>query len=335
VKAFAPLAAAGLMSGGVLFCDQTTHAGVSSLNASAVCAPVLDFTTRGGRPASVGPAAPWFAAAGGQRLPEPRKQFGAGITGAFEGWFYNEDGSRSFLIGYLNRNTIQELDISIGADNRIEPGGPDFGQPTHFMPGRRHGVFIIPVPREFTPQDKYTWTLAANGESTTIPLRLHPDYVVNPLSEIAVQNTPPVVRFDPNGPAFQGPIANPSRAVARTASVSSPLVLSIWTADDMKYTSGSSAPLSTPRPPVALTLSKYRGPGAVTFDKARPEVEKLAPEGAGGTEPAFAGRATTRVTFAAPGEYLLHVIANDYSGEGGGGFVCCWTTAMVKVTVQP
>ena len=30
---------------------------------------------------------------------------------------------------------------------------------------------------------------------------------------------------------------------------------------------------------------------------------------------------------------MLHVTANDYSGNGGGGSVCCWTTAIVKVSV--
>jgi hypothetical protein len=28
------------------------------------------------------------------------------------------------------------------------------------------------------------------------------------------------------------------------------------------------------------------------------------------------------------------VQANDISGEGGGGFQCCWTNAHVKVTVK-
>jgi hypothetical protein len=28
------------------------------------------------------------------------------------------------------------------------------------------------------------------------------------------------------------------------------------------------------------------------------------------------------------------VQANDESGEGGGGFQCCWTNAHVKVTIQ-
>jgi len=32
---------------------------------------------------------------------------------------------------------------------------------------------------------------------------------------------------------------------------------------------------------------------------------------------------------------VLQVTANDYSGEGGAGEVCCWTTALVKVTVTP
>ncbi len=35
---------------------------------------------------------------------EPPKQFGASITGAFEGWFDSADGSHNFLVGYFNRN---------------------------------------------------------------------------------------------------------------------------------------------------------------------------------------------------------------------------------------
>jgi hypothetical protein len=277
------------------------------------------------------------AAGPGQRLPsEPRRQFGASVTGSFEGWYYNEDGSRSFLVGYLNRNTVQEVNVPVGPNNRIEPGGPDMGQPTHFLPGRNWGMFVVPVPRDFTPQDKYTWTIVANGQSTSIPFRLNTDYGVNPFSEIAVKNTPPVVRFEQNGPAFQGPVAMLSKAPARTASMSAPLELSIWASDDMKYTSGSSAPLTTPRPPVTLIWSKYRGPGAVTFDTARPAVEKLQAAGTSeGNEQGFYGRATTRVTFSAAGDYFLHVTANDFSGQGGGGFLCCWTNALLKVTVQP
>jgi len=271
----------------------------------------------------------------GQPTPEPRRQSGGSVTGAFEGWFPYEDGSRGFLVGYFNRNTQQELDVPVGPNNRIEPGGPDMGQPTHFLPGRKHGMFVVPVPKEFTAQDKYTWTIVANGQSTSIPLRLHTDYVVSPFLEIAVKNTPPLIRFDQNAPPIQGPIATLAKAVTRSTSLSAPLPLTLWAADDMKYTSGTNAPLpsTSPRPPVTLTWTKYRGPGAVTFDKTNLAVEKLPAAGSG--DAAFSGKATTSVKFGAPGDYVLHVTANDYSGDGGGGFQCCWSTAMVKVSVTP
>jgi hypothetical protein len=264
------------------------------------------------------------------QMPEPRKGFGASVTPAFEGWFYNPDGSRSFLVGYYNRNSQQELDIPVGPNNRIEPGGPDMGQPTHFLAGRQWGMFAVPVPKEFKPTDSYVWTIVSNGQTMTIPLRLNPDYVMSPLKEIAVGNTPPQIRLEPNGAAVQGPGAALATAPMRSASASVPLELTVWAADDMKYTSGTSAPMATPRPPVTVRFSPYRGAGKVTFDKPRPEVEKL-PAGSA----AFNGRATTNVKFSEPGDYVVHITANDFSGDGGGGFGCCWTTALVKVAVKP
>jgi hypothetical protein len=32
---------------------------------------------------------------------------------------------------------------------------------------------------------------------------------------------------------------------------------------------------------------------------------------------------------------VLRVVANDWSGDGGGGFQCCWTNGQVKVSVKP
>jgi hypothetical protein len=262
-------------------------------------------------------------------IPEPRRGAGDSITPAYEGWFYNPDGSRSFLIGYYNRNARQELDIPVGPNNHIDPGGPDMGQPTHFLTGRQWGMFVLPAPREFKPTDSYTWTIVANGQSVTIPFRLHPDYVMSPFKEIAVGNTPPVLRFEPNGTAFQGPLATLATAPTKTTAVGSPVPIEVWVGDDMKYTSGTNAPPSSARQPVSTSLSKYRGPGKVTFDKPKPAVEKLT----AGTLP-FNGKATATATFSDAGDYVLHVIGNDYSGDGGGGFGCCWTTALLKVTVK-
>jgi hypothetical protein len=269
-----------------------------------------------------------------QQLPsEPQRQFGTSITGAFEGWFDNPDGTRSFLVGYLNRNNDRELDVPIGPNNHIDPGGPDLGQPTHFLPGRHWGMFVVTAPKEFTtPDQRLTWTIVANGQSTTIPLRLNPDYSVSPFSDVAVKNTPPVVRFAEQGPGVQGPLALLSTAVARTASVKSPLAIPLWFTDDGKFASGTMALPRNPPPPVEIHWSKYRGPGSVTFDKPHPTTEVLA---GGSVGMPFSGKATTTVTFSEPGAYVLHATANDYSGEGGSGEVCCWTTALVNVTVMP
>ena len=265
-----------------------------------------------------------------QQLPlEPAKQFGSSITGAFEGWYDNADGSHSFLIGYLNRNRSQEIDIPIGPDNRIDPGGPDMGQPTHFLPGRQWGMFTVTVPKDFGVEQRLTWTLVLNGQTTSIPLHLFPDYNISPFVE-ASNNTPPVLRFEGHGPSVQGPIASTLKVITRTASVNAPLTVTVWITDDMVYTNGINLALKPGEPPVTLTWSKYRGTGAVTFDNSKPAVKKLVSGQAG-----FSGEATTNVKFSDPGEYMLQVTVNDYSGVGGAGFQCCWTTAIVKVSVSP
>jgi hypothetical protein len=272
-----------------------------------------------------------------QPLPsEPPRQFGASITGAFEGWFDSKDGSHNFLVGYLNRNRAQAVDVPIGPNNRIEPGGPDMGQPTHFLPGRQVGMFIVNVPKEFTTEQRLTWSITVNGQTNVIPLRMHLDYNVSPFQiahSAEVGNTPPRIKFDEKGETVQGPIAMVSRPVlTRTTSVSKPLPLTFWAEDDATYSSGTNAPLRNPPPPVQITWSKYRGPGRVTFDKAKPELEKFT---GGNVGQPFSGKGATSASFSTAGEYVLHMVANDYSGDGGGGEVCCWTTAMVKVTVTP
>ena len=127
---------------------------------------------------------------------EPAHETGQSITGAFEGWFANPDGTFSLLIGYYNRNLKQDLDIPVGPNNRIEPGGPDRGQPTHFLPGRQWGLFTITVPKEF--KGKLLWTLVANGQSTVIPISLNPPWELSPFVD-ATGNTPPFISFAEGG----------------------------------------------------------------------------------------------------------------------------------------
>ena len=257
----------------------------------------------------------------GQLPLEPLHDSGQSVTGAFEGWFKNADGSFSLLLGYFNRNLKEELDIPVGPNNRIEPGG-DHGQPTHFLPRRQWGVFTITVPKDFGTK-KLTWTLVANHQTTVIPMSLDAPWEVSPFHEVGMGNTPPVISFEEGGPSVQGP-----RPITTSLSTTlpNPVTLTVRVSDDIKTFPGAKPPRL---PPVIVSWSKFRGPGAVTFSKDRPEVEKIE-----GKAP-FNGKATTTATFSEPGDYILRVVANDWSGDGGRGFQCCWTNAMVKVSVKP
>jgi hypothetical protein len=255
-------------------------------------------------------------------LPGPFHDSGQGVTASFEGWFHNPDGSFSILWGYYNRNQKQELDIPLGPDNRIEPGGPDRGQPTHFLTGRQWGMFTVTVPKNFG-KEKLTWTLTANGQTNAIPATLDPLWEVEPLKD-ASDNTPPVIRFA-DGQSVQGP--RPVTA-SMTAEVSTPLALSVTVSDDARLVPGMQKPKT---PPAVVTWSKYRGSGNVTFANARPPVQ---PEGSSSDTGMFTGKATTTATFSEPGEYMLSVVGNDWTGRGGRGFQCCWTNALVKVSVK-
>src|SRR5688572_3278053 len=263
-------------------------------------------------------AAGWSAIARGQASPtlpiEPVKESGQSVTGAFEGWYDNPDGSHTLLVGYFNRNSKQSLDIPVGPNNRIEPSGPDYGQPTYFQPRRQWGVFTIVVPREFG-EHKLTWTLVANGQTTVVPLHLDPLWIVAPFKDVALGNTPPVLRFAADGEAFTGP----PRGIAATyyADLAYPLRLNVWVTDD-----GIRAPEARrPVRPLSVAWSKFRGIGDVTFSNPTPEVEEKT------------GQATTNARFRNRGEYILRVQVNDTTGEGGGGFQCCWTNAHVKVVI--
>ncbi len=262
-----------------------------------------------------------------QQLPlEPRHDAGASITGVFEGWFRNPNGSFSLLFGYYNRNLKEEVDVAVGPNNRIEPDGPDRGQPTHFLPGRMWGNFTINVPKDFGT-GKLTWTIVANGRTNVIPASLKADWELLPFVD-ANSNTPPVISFesfDENGPMVQGPRG---LKVSKEIVQGQPLTLTVWTADDNMLAPG----VRIPKNPVSITWSVFRGPGPVTFSEPKPAVAKI--EGKMPPKTTFAGKASTTATFSIAGEYTLQVTANDATGEGGGGFQCCWTTAQVKVLVK-
>ncbi|MGE3889361.1 MAG: hypothetical protein AB7H81_23255 [Vicinamibacterales bacterium] len=248
----------------------------------------------------------------------PTRERGASVTPAFEGWYQNEDGSYSLLVGYYNRNSKQPLDIPVGPNNRIEPGDIDQGQPTHFEVGRQWGIFVIRVPKDFGKQ-KVTWTIVANGERQSVPLTLHPGYTITPYKELGMGNQPPVVAFSQGGAKVTGPPTGIAATLAGKAGQAVPV--QVWVEDPKEP--GEEAPRGRgPAGVATVSFHKFRGPGAVTFDRARIPVKTQGE------------MVAANATFELPGDYLLRVQANDESGEGGGGFQCCWTNTYVKVTVQ-
>lgn len=247
----------------------------------------------------------------------PSRERGASITPAFEGWYPNDDGSYSLLIGYYNRNSKQTLDIPIGPNNKIEPGPPDQGQPTFFETGRQWGVFVLKVPKDFGKKTM-TWTIVSNGETQSVPFSLNPGYPITPFKELGMGNQPPVLSFSPGGAKFSGPPI--AVATTLTGEVNKPVALDVWAEDAKGSDTGRGG--RGGGMVASLSFHKYRGPGTVTFDRARVMVNKQG------------DKVSVSATFSAAGEYLLRVQANDESGEGGAGFQCCWTNAYVKATVR-
>jgi hypothetical protein len=247
----------------------------------------------------------------GQHNPVAHQQpAGLGVSPTFEGFYENPDGTFTLSFGFFNRNTEQVLDIPVGPNNRIEPGGLDRGQPTHFPPRRQYGVFTVTVPANFGETQRVTWTLEANGERYAIPGGFFRAYETDNLHARAINRRPPVLVLEPGGQESRGP--NGVR-ISRTTRVGQPLALSLSAWDEWDEEGLA----------VTLRWQKQRGPGEVTFDNREIAIGEGSVEGA------------TTVTFTEEGDYLLYVRADhsDVRVSSAGLEQCCWTNGYVSVSV--
>ena len=255
---------------------------------------------------------------------------GESISPAYEGWEQNQDGSYNLVFGYMNRNW-DKLDISVGPDNRIEPGGPDQGQPTHFLPRRNRIIFRIQVPADFD-DGEVVWTLTANGKTESAYATLHQDYYLN---DIAIMNN--------NGAGGGGggaynifgnrrPTLDVVGGARRSATAGEPVALTARASDDgvpkrravrAPVLGNPSADLrGTPDSASGLRLVwfVYRGPGeGVTFDPPQYDVWENYRGGANspwapGWDPPLVppgGKWVVNATFDEPGTYVLRAQAHD------------------------
>jgi hypothetical protein len=131
-----------------------------------------------------------------------------------------------------------------------------------------------------------------------------------------------VLKFAAGGPDLVGPPRGIAQTLAATVGVAMPLTF--WATDDnhVEPGGGGGGRGANQGPQARVFLTKHRGPGDVKFDNVRPEVNH-----------ADGGRVNATATFSEPGEYVIRVQVNDSTGEGGGGFQCCWTNAHVRVNV--
>lgn len=258
------------------------------------------------------PSAAWAQA------PKAIRDFGGPVYPAYEGWYQNDDGTATVLIGFFNSNQTETVEIPIGEENHFSPGPEDRGQPTSFPPGRSWGVLTIKVPGDF--DGELSWTLVANDQPVTVPFTLRAAYFVEPFKDQANNNEPPTIRFSPGGTPSTGPPIGIAHTM--TATVGTPVALPVWISDVTPDTNVRETP-RRPRPPLVLRWHKLRGAGDVEFDEPEQEFEDSSEH-----------NPTTNITFAAAGEYWLRAEGLDSTGDGGGGFQCCWTSAIVQVNVS-
>ena len=270
---------------------------------------------------------------------------GQSVSPAYEGWMPNDDGTFTMYFGYMNTNWLEEFDLPIGADNNIEPGGPDQGQPTHFYPRRNPFLFTIRLPKDFGTKE-LIWTLTTHGRTEKAYASLKTDYQIDKqvistevggdfgsLRDELRTNVPPELKVDGDkrrsvkvGEALtlvafaRDPDNLPARREARPQPTAAGRGEQPNIANLLYRPPASIVPASGPG--LRLSWIVYRGEAADV--KFSPEQMKtwtdtrayanspwsppyLIPE------PPADGKWTVEATFAGPGTYMLRAVASDGS----------------------
>ena len=255
---------------------------------------------------------------------------GQTVVPVYEGYQRNADGSFDLLFAYFNRNWAEEIDVPVGPDNHLEPGGPDRGQPAHFYPRRNRFVFRVRVPADFG-NDEIVWTLRTQGETLTAYGTLRPEYEVDDNAIMANFGGAGASGFHPSIVGNTTPRLTVEGDATREVSAGEPVTLRAVADDDGKPAPHTLRPVegisvsasgrAAPESATGLRLSwiLYRGPGTVVFDPS--QIKTWEDLRDGGNSPWSLGFETppvppenqwvTRVTFSEPGTYVLRCLAHD------------------------
>lgn len=269
----------------------------------------------------------WAASAPHAQQPEFTNNFkynrGQAIQPIFEGWSWAPDGTVNMHFGYLNRNYAEQPDIPIGVNNRIEPGGPDRGQPTFFYRRTNRNLFTVNVPKSFGVREELVWTVTFNGHTERAVGWRQSEWEIDPAGGATtggntdperLANKPPVLTIQPltsvrlpgsaslavviedDGLPKPRPRAKPAvgQETPPTLQGGTDAPVNVPQAAERRPAAG--APAERPLGMV-VTWMVWRGPADVTF------------------EPRYAqpkdGTAHTQATFTQPGDYVLRATADD------------------------
>jgi hypothetical protein len=247
---------------------------------------------------------------------------GQSIQPIFEGWTKTADGGYQLWFGYLNRNHVEEISIPVGANNRIEPGGPDRGQPSYFYTRFNRQLFSVTVPRDFGEKGQVIWTVVAHGQSERAVGWLRPDWEIAPPGtgtgsgrggEVATNKPPTLALSGASSAALSQPVTlmatvtddglPPARGRGGRGGRGRASQPPAFDNPDFKSTVPTNVPqVERPVPPrvegrLQVSWFVWRGPAAVTFNPPAASADS--------------GTAAVTATFSKPGEYVLRARATD------------------------
>jgi hypothetical protein len=241
---------------------------------------------------------------------------GQNVVAAFDGWERHPDGTFGMVFSYFNRNYKEIVDIPIGPDNSLEPGGPDQGQPTHFLPARHKFVFSVTVPKDWDPKKRLTWTLTVRGKTEKANAFLLPEWEIN--NQVRGQNgdTLHPVTVGNAVEYNEAPVITPGPAQRITLPAAATLTAAVK--DDglpkprqrRQPAPGASTP---PQSRLFVNWVMYRGPVGATIAFASDST------------PVVDGQTSTTATFSQPGQYVVRGYADDGAAT---------TPADIAVTVS-
>jgi len=260
---------------------------------------------------------------------------GQHVEPAYEGWRENDDGTFSFMFGYMNENWEETPFVPVGDNNHFSPGDADRGQPTKFLPRRNRFNFEVTVPADWGDKE-LVWTLNVNGVERKAYATLRQDYLVDNMVIASETGSLGAGTSSPESRANVPPVLTVMGDPVRNARVGEAITLRASITDDglpeasrESTISGDRLQSRMMRAPTRVTVGKvnglflswnvYRGDGEVSIDPPLPKpwedtrTSANSPWGALWLPPEIPedGIWEVNATFDKPGTYILWGRADD------------------------